>query len=288
MTSHERWTVYPLLLLTLGMVMRDKITRTLSDVRAISGEQLQLNFAEGVLKTRAAALDSLRSRQAVVDEVRCRRLIAEQVQCQQLAPVRGGTVRAKAELLSQGLTIADADGNALILAQGEDVSVDGRAATQGTITTLSSDGRQQSRIGQRVQTGALLVGRPGEPPWVVVDGWPLPEPEDEASGGEEAEPAQMVGRISVAGADGQPVGQLAASDEGGLLNLLHTGREFAVTIEHLDEGSGMLVRTAAKRSIPLVVVPQARLRELLEAAKSRATPDGEPPEPEEKPAGKVR
>ena len=53
MNSRERWTVYPLIFLALGVALRDKVTSTL-DLRTITCEELTIRSHDDIKR---ASLD---------------------------------------------------------------------------------------------------------------------------------------------------------------------------------------------------------------------------------------
>ena len=83
MSDRERWIVYPLLFLALGVALRDKVTRTYNDVQSISGKSLHIDLANGVLRGRSGRLAIDLERGAIEAElVRCKRLVFETVEGQ--------------------------------------------------------------------------------------------------------------------------------------------------------------------------------------------------------------
>ena len=88
MTDHERWVVYPLLFLALGVSLRDKITRTYNEVQTITGKTMQINLTTGTLRSidGRMGLDLTHGRiggrgvEIDADVIRCKRLVFETVE----------------------------------------------------------------------------------------------------------------------------------------------------------------------------------------------------------------
>ena len=90
MSDRERWIVYPLIFLTLGIALRDKITRTLDEMELIAGDSVQLDLKYGQMRGEDPSLlldfaqgqlsaETIRCRQLVVEEqVTTKRVIAQQ------------------------------------------------------------------------------------------------------------------------------------------------------------------------------------------------------------------
>lgn len=79
MSDRERWIVYPLLFLTLGLTLRDKITGTLRRLVLLDGKAAALDFENGVL--RIPHIDA--------DVVHCRRVDVRDPQDKPLVQLKG-------------------------------------------------------------------------------------------------------------------------------------------------------------------------------------------------------
>ena len=119
MSDRERWIVYPLIFLALGVALRDKLTRTLNHVELIDGETVQMDLKHGVVAGEAtqAQIDFARG-MIHAETIRCRNLVvehdltAQKIAAQNLATRRvssnevvvsapGGEVRIVLEALPQ-------------------------------------------------------------------------------------------------------------------------------------------------------------------------------------------
>jgi hypothetical protein len=78
MSDRERWIVYPLIFLALGVVLRDKLTRTIDRVEMIGGETVQMDLKRGVVAGPAthAQIDFAQGL-IQADTIRCQKLIVE-------------------------------------------------------------------------------------------------------------------------------------------------------------------------------------------------------------------
>lgn len=68
MSDRERWTVYPLLFLALGVSLRDKLTRTIDGVAIVAGASTAINLDSGYVRTRVVDADLVRCRKIEVRE----------------------------------------------------------------------------------------------------------------------------------------------------------------------------------------------------------------------------
>lgn len=79
MTDRERWIVYPLIFLALGVALRDKITRTLESVELIGGETMQIDLKRGIVAGEATrAQIDFAGGQIQAETIRCKKLVVEQ------------------------------------------------------------------------------------------------------------------------------------------------------------------------------------------------------------------
>jgi hypothetical protein len=85
MSDRERWIVYPLLFLALGVALHDKMTRTIEGVALIGGKQAVVNLDRGYLATRVVEADL----------IRCQRLVVEQAPNKPLVIIGGVKVPSK-------------------------------------------------------------------------------------------------------------------------------------------------------------------------------------------------
>jgi len=130
MSTRERWIVYPLLFLTLGIVLRDKFMplKHLAAVQLQAGEiavakiqcnQLEVN--ELICRNQLEVNQLICHRQLEANEVACKRLKAVQSECRALL-VRGPNGRP--------VVVAEADSN----------------TQAGTVETFSANGVPQVRL----------------------------------------------------------------------------------------------------------------------------------------------
>jgi len=137
MTTHERWIIYPLLFLTLGIAMRDK-----------------------VIPPRATA------RRLEADLVRCNRLEAGHARCQLVSVARpdGAEAVRLGTLPGRGgrLEVRSADGKTVVLA-GTDPT-----GKSGMVETLDADGTPQVQLLSTSSGGVVTTVRHDKKLWVVT------------------------------------------------------------------------------------------------------------------------
>ncbi len=128
MSNRERWIIYPLLVLSLGASLRDKITQTISQIHFIHGRELDIDLLNGIVQGKQLTANRLRGQQvecqnfrggvAVINVARCQRLIVDElVQCGSLAVVdsRGqATATLRAEPPGGRLALRDSEGQLTI------------------------------------------------------------------------------------------------------------------------------------------------------------------------------
>lgn len=68
MSDRERWIVYPLLFLALGVALHDKMTRSIEGVALVTGKQTAVNLDRGYLATRVVEADLVRCQRLEVEE----------------------------------------------------------------------------------------------------------------------------------------------------------------------------------------------------------------------------
>lgn len=184
MSEHERWVVYPLLFLALGVGLRDKLTRTITadriECRTLAFTQrddkprMTLTTEEYLAEDQAtrtekadvpsglALFDAGLRRIASIGEVlRCRALAVEKVaECNAVA-VRGP---ASCRTLIVGETVE----KPLVVVGHEKFQRAEKPAHFGVITTFSSDGRPLAQLGPVSRCKALVVDDEQGQPLVTV------------------------------------------------------------------------------------------------------------------------
>jgi len=145
MSDQERWIVYPLLLLALGVAMRDKITGTISDVRAISGEQAQLDLRQGAAQFDQLQTRILHSEAAALEELRCKRIIAETIHAGSITPLGDSNLQVDAKVHCRGLQVRGPRGTVLVEKGG------------GRIVLLGKDGTAQAQLAASEEGGLLSL-----------------------------------------------------------------------------------------------------------------------------------
>ena len=79
MSDRERWIVYPLIFLTLGIALRDKITRSLAEMELITGDGVQLDLKQGLMTDNKAQLHlDFTQGQLAAQTIRCKQLVIEE------------------------------------------------------------------------------------------------------------------------------------------------------------------------------------------------------------------
>jgi len=85
MSDRERWIVYPLLFLALGVALRDKFTRSIDGLMFLNGKSMQADLERGVI----------RARELDVNLIRCGELRVEAGPKRPLVVLQGARVRTK-------------------------------------------------------------------------------------------------------------------------------------------------------------------------------------------------
>ena len=138
MTSHERWVVYPLLLLTLGIAMRDKIVLPRLAARELQTHAVRCNKLE-------------------VGTARCNELDVGVAKCRVLSVVGpDGTDGVRLGVIpgSGGrLEICSGDGE-IVVSSGTDQS-----GGSGVLETFDADGTLQVRLMSTPDGGAVTTMR---------------------------------------------------------------------------------------------------------------------------------
>jgi len=148
MTNHERWVVYPLLFMTLGIVMRDKVWPQ---------QQFQ---AQSVAAERVSAY-----REMSTHRIRCNRLDVGQLNCQSLAvtgPKGAGRIRLGLAPGGGGrLVLSGGDGKAMVVAGPDET---GRG---GSLEILDSEGAPQVQLLSTPSGGIVTTVRQDRKIWLV-------------------------------------------------------------------------------------------------------------------------
>jgi len=107
MSDRERWIVYPLLFLALGVSLRDKFTRSIDGLMFLNGKSMQMDLQRGVI--RAQELD--------VNRIRCGKLRVEAGPKRPLVVLQGASVPTKGDVsrLSGAISVYGQDGKEIIV-----------------------------------------------------------------------------------------------------------------------------------------------------------------------------
>jgi hypothetical protein len=137
MSTRERWTIYPLLFLTLGIAMRDKIVPP--DLKPLSVD---------------------------ADEIRCRDLDVDTVRCQSLVVV--GTQHNRC--MELGTTAAGAGQLEILGPGGKPVFVAGAdtRAGNGLCEIADAEGRARAQLCSNIAGGMLSLTNPTKKVEVVL------------------------------------------------------------------------------------------------------------------------
>jgi hypothetical protein len=153
MSNRERWIVYPLVFLTLGIVLRDKFVP--------QGHSAALQFEAGEI-----AAQSIRCEQLLVKEVVCDKLDSNQAKCRAFfihgpgdrpVVVAGSDAKTGAGVIETHTAkcrtfIIDGPGNRPVVTAGSDVKTG-----IGVIDTYSANGFPLVRIGSSATGGRLFT-----------------------------------------------------------------------------------------------------------------------------------
>jgi hypothetical protein len=161
MSSRERWIVYPILFMTLGIAMRDKV---IPPTRLGNGG-LQVQAGE------IAATGRISCKQLQVDTIFCSRLEAGRTECRTLL-VNGPN--------DQPVVIAGADANSHA-GVVETFAANGlpqvrllSTPTGGILSTIGRAGRAQILVGDLGQNLGVFGQLPGrEPPFLLTRPWKI-------------------------------------------------------------------------------------------------------------------
>ncbi len=147
MTTHERWIIYPLLFLTLGIAMRDKVVPPRLSARDLEADLVRCNRLEVGLE-KVALLEA--------GQVTCRVMTVAgpdgtDAVRMGVIPERGGR-----------LEVCSRDGKTIVAA-GSDQT--GRA---GVVETLDADGAPQVQLLSTPSGGVVTTVRHDKKIWVVT------------------------------------------------------------------------------------------------------------------------
>jgi len=222
MSDRERWIVYPLLFLALGVSLRDKITRSISDIDTIAGiealqcRRLAIVDAEGRTLMRLGAAryqrDGAAHQFGAVDIYS-----SEGRKFAQLGPV----MRCKA------LAVDDDDGKPLAVVGTVDFLRGDQPDHAGLIKTFGSDGTPHAQLGPVVECRQLhIVGQQSQSRVVSLASQLLSA---------EGQTPTERGVMTVNTPEGQPLVIIGAVD---------SGQSGFLTTQHANGKSQVLVRSA--------------------------------------------
>ena len=178
MSTRERWIVYPLLFMTLGIALRDKVTNRVGNLAtqveagAIVTPQLQCKElrVERVVCDRLLASEQVQSKQVVSEQVQSRRLISEQAEtgqseCRTLvvkAPNNQPAVVATTDPKTQAGIVETLSAGGLPQVQlhsGE---------SGGMVTTINPAGKRALILGDMGQEFGVFAKLPGVGPLITL------------------------------------------------------------------------------------------------------------------------
>jgi hypothetical protein len=153
MSDRERWIVYPLIFLALGVALRDKITRNIDHVEMIGGESVQMDFKRGVVAGEGtqAQIDFTQGL-VQADTIRCKRLIVEQ-------DLNAGQAIAQ-RVAAKEIVVLGPDRKIRVLIGSHSSDLDQPAATEtggGQVVVFGPDGKAQVLLTPGVAGGEVAV-----------------------------------------------------------------------------------------------------------------------------------
>lgn len=133
MSDRERWIVYPLLFLALGVALRDKFTRSIDGLMFLGGKAVQMDLERGVI----------RARELDVNLVRCGAVRVEAGPKHPLVVLQAAAVRTK----------------------------DGTSRPSGAISVYGQDGKEiiVLRANHALKGKFVRKSRPGDQDALVFD-----------------------------------------------------------------------------------------------------------------------
>jgi hypothetical protein len=221
MTERERWTVYPLLLLSLGISLRSKITQSL-DLHEISCSTLRCNHIVG--HDPETACQTLLCDHIAATDAGMQRLKAQEVDVRRCVAQEGDMRRC----VAQEVDVFGPDGKVRLILKAESPKVGGG----GAVAVLSAEGKPEVVLRALPEGGVVEVGgvvlvvdpeaklvrtlgvgvdevRPSKAPEPPSEGTDQ-EPGDDAQGNSQAEKPEMPAapdKSAQEPSDGKPAGE---------------------------------------------------------------------------------
>lgn len=233
MTNRERWIIYPLLFLALGTALRDKLTRSISEVDLIVGKNLQMDLAQGIIHCRGIE---------IVDEAGQAKIIATSERYGNND--EGGTLGT--------IRTVGPDGRPLCQLDERVVCREMRVVGANNLPRVIVGGTTVKRPGGgQMGAGAITIeGFNGQPVIAM-----------------ETDPAGESGIIRTGRVNGKGEVMLSSSRGGGVVSVVDRDRILEITLGHLNSAiSGLVVKNAEGKVVPLVPAIQ-RLKPLPEVGR---------------------
>jgi len=157
MTTHERWVVYPLVFLALGIAMRDKFVGGHTRHKAIASQEI---VANEIHCNKATA-----SQEIVANEIRCNKLRIGQLEGPLVVTGPNGVDAVRMGVVPDGggrLEICSSSGETVVTA-GTD-----QTGQAGLVQTLDDKGTPQVQLLSTPSGGIVTTVRHDRKVWVVT------------------------------------------------------------------------------------------------------------------------
>lgn len=153
MSDRERWIVYPLIFLALGVALRDKITRTIDHVELIDGEAVQVDFKRGVAAGNGthAQIDFAQGL-IQAETIHCKRLVVEQ-------DLNAGQTISQ-RVAAKEIVVLGPDRKIRVLIGAHSPDADQPATSEtggGQVVVFGPDGKAQVLLGPGAAGGEVAV-----------------------------------------------------------------------------------------------------------------------------------
>lgn len=161
MSDRERWIVYPLLFLALGVSLRDKLTQSIDDLRFLVGNAVSIDLEDGLIQTR----------ELQAEVVHCRILKVLSEMGRPLVELDGVSLAVGEGHVSGAIRVADEEGQTLLVLRGgtrrpgqsssarRSSPVTAKLGEQGVIEVFDGQQTASLRLGQHQGKTGLFANR---------------------------------------------------------------------------------------------------------------------------------